>query len=327
MPLSTPVSVTADPELGESPTSALPQGGGPWPEAPRRGRPRLLRRLLHSPGGVVGLVLVLGLVAVALLADRIAPGNPMTLNQPPFQPPSARYPMGTDQNGRELFVAVIHAARTSLTVVFWSVTISAVIGLFVGTVAGLRGGVIDAALMRVTELFQAVPRFFLVLLMVGLGGGGLRNLIVLLGVTSWTGLARVVRAETLSLREREFVDAARSYGATDFRILRRHMLPHVLPAAVVLLTLLASRVILIEASLSFLGLGDQTRISWGFLASSAQTYMQGAWWLAVFPGAAIALAVLGFNLLGDGIADALRPDSLYRAPRAWGRWRRPRQRS
>jgi len=177
----------------------------------------------------------------------------------------------------------------------------------VGAVSGYRGGLLDDVLSRVTEMFQTIPRFFLAILVVGLFGAGLDNLILLLGLTSWPLLARVVRADSLSLKEREFVAAARAAGAGDARILFRHVVPNLLPAAVVVISLTASRVILIEAGLAFLGLGDPNLISWGFLINNAQRFLTVAWWMSVFPGLAIVVAVLGLNLLSDALNDVLNP--------------------
>ena len=275
------------------------------------GRGLFARRFLHSPRGLAGLTLTLALGAVAAFAGLIAPGDPLALGQPALRAPSAAHPMGTDNLGRELFTAVVHGTRTSLTVVLWVVVISSVLGILIGAISGYRGGLIDDLLMRFTELVQVVPRFFLAIMVIALFGPGLDNLIILLGLTSWPLLARVVRAETLSLKELEFVEAARSYGASATRILARHVVPNVMPSTIVVVTLMASRVILIEATLSFLGLGDQNRISWGFLASNANNYLDKAWWMSVFPGGGIAVAVLGFNLLGDGVTDALRPGARY----------------
>ena len=265
-------------------------------------------------------MLILVAVTVALLADVVAPGDPLALDAPALQRPGGKYLLGTDNLGRDLYTAVIHGMRTSLLVVLWTTIISSLIGLPLGIIAGYRTKWLGSGILRITELAQAFPRFYLGLLVVGLFGGSTRNLILVLALTSWTSLTRVARAETLAVKEREFVTAARAAGASDWRVLFRHVVPHVMPSAVVLVSLLASRVILIEAGLSFLGLGDQTRISLGFLASNSTRFLQTAWWMSVAPGLAIAVAVLGFNLFGDGLSDALRPGS-----RPGGR-RRPRKR-
>ena len=179
------------------------------------------------------------------------------------------------------------------------------IGIAIGAVAGYRAGLVDDALMRLTEMFQSIPHFFLALLVVGLFGSSLRNLILFLGLTSWELLARVIRSETLSIRDREFVQAARASGASSVRILSRHVVPNVLAAGIVVIALLGSRVILIEVGLSFLGLGDQSQMSWGLLLNNAQGFLRVAWWMSLFPGLAIVVAVLGLNLLSDALNDAL----------------------
>jgi peptide/nickel transport system permease protein len=273
--------------------------------APLVARRQVLHRFLRHPGGMVGLVLTGAVLAVALVGPALVPGDPFASAGPPLGAPSAEHIFGTDNLGRDLVRAVIHGIRTSVVVVAWVILIATVLGLAVGLVAGYRGGWVDDALMRLTELFQSVPRFFLVLLVLALFGTGTDNLILVLGVTSWPMLARVVRADVLSMREREFVEAARSLGASDARILVRHLLPNVVPAAVVVVSLLASRIILLEASLSFLGLGDAGVMSLGFLVSNAQRFIRVAWWMSVFPGAALAVAVLAVNLLSDGLNDSL----------------------
>jgi peptide/nickel transport system permease protein len=181
------------------------------------------------------------------------------------------------------------------------------IGIIVGSLAAWQGRRTDDALMRVTEFVQVVPRFFLAVIVIALFGPGLDRLILLLGLTSWPWIARVVRAEVLSLKQREFVEAARSLGAGHLRVLLREVLPNALPPVVVVVSLSAASVILIEAGLSFLGLGDPDVVSLGYLANNAQRFLRVAWWMAAFPGAAIALAVLGLNLLGDGLNDVLNP--------------------
>jgi len=275
--------------------------------APGRGQGHaLFRRVLRRPAGAVGLLLSVSVGLVSSFAPSLA-ADPFLLDNPALRPPSAAHRFGTDNLGRDLFNAVVHGMRTSLTVVVWVTLISAVIGLAVGATAGYRGGLVDRALMRVTELFQSIPRFFLALLAMSLFERTLRNLILVLGLTSWTFLARVVRAETLSIRTREYIEGARACGAGDVRIIWRHVLPNLLPTATVVISLGASRVILLEAGLAFLGLSDQDRMSLGFLINNAQQFLQQAWWMSVFPGAAIVLVVLGINLLADTLNDVLNP--------------------
>jgi peptide/nickel transport system permease protein len=215
--------------------------------------------------------------------------------------------MGTDDLGRDLLSGVVHGARTSLIVVFFVTAVASLIGGPIGALSGYRGGLLDDALMRITEFVQVVPRFFLAVLVVALFGPGLDRLVLVLGLTSWPPIARVLRAETLSLRTREFVDAARCLGASTARILVRQVLPNALPPTVVVVSLNAAGVILLEAGLSFLGLGDPDLVSWGYLANNAQRFLRVAWWMAAFPGAAIVLGVLGLNLVGDALSDLLNP--------------------
>ena len=297
-----------------TPASATAERPGP----PRPGaRISLLQHLLRTPAGAVGLVLTVGVVVVAVFADAIAPFDPFVEAGPSLGPPSSANRMGTDQFRRDVLSGVIHGARTSLTIVLWVVAISTVIGLIVGAVAGYVGGLVDDVLMRIIEIIQSAPRFLLAVLMVGLYGPGIDKLILMLGLLSWTFLARMVRAEVLSLRERDFVEAARAYGASGPRILLRHVLPNTASVATVVVTLMASRIILIEAGLAFLGLGDQNQMSWGLLINNAQQFLDFAWWLSVFPGLAIALTVLGLNLLGDAVNQVLDPQGAPSRVRAW----------
>lgn len=276
-------------------------------EAHLPGRRTLLRRIVSRPAGAVGLVLTVLVCVVAWLAEHIATGNPLLLGNPALLAPSRSHPFGTDNLGRDLFSAVVYGLRTSMTVVLWVTVISAAVGVSIGAVAGFASGLIERALMQLTGLFQTIPRFFLALLVLDLFGRTQQNLILLLGLTSWTTIARVARAEALSIRSREFVGAARSYGAPAARILVRHVLPNLAPSAVVVVSLNASRVILLEAGLAFLGLSDENKMSLGFLINNAQLYLEQAWWMSVFPGLGIVAAVLGINLLADTLNDVLNP--------------------
>jgi peptide/nickel transport system permease protein len=247
------------------------------------------------------------LVLVAALAEWIAPGDPFAPAGRPLSPPSAAHLMGTDDLGRDLLSCVLHGARTSLLVAFTVTTLASLLGIAVGTASGWRGATLDDVLMRITEFVQVVPRFFLAVVVIALFGPGLDRLVLLLGLTSWPLIARVVRAEVLSLRGRQFVEAARALGMWGPRILLRDVLPSVLPAAVVVASVNAGGVILLEAGLSFLGLGDPEVVSLGYLANNAQRFLRVAWWMAVFPGTAIAIAVVSLNLVGDALNDALTP--------------------
>ncbi len=266
----------------------------------------MIDRLIRTPTALIGLALTLALVAVAVVAEQIAPYDPLVIVGPPLSAPNMTFLMGTDDLGRDLFSGVLVGTRTSLAIAVGVGTLTMLIGTTVGLAAGFWGGRTDDVLMRVTELFQVIPRFFLAIVVIALFGPGLDRLIIVLGLTSWTTLARIVRAQTLSIREREFIEAARSLGLKESRIVRHHVLPNVLPAALVMLALVMGQALLLEASLGFLGLGDPNAISWGFLAGQAQRFLRVAWWLSLFPGLALMWAVLAFNLLSDGLNDLLR---------------------
>ncbi len=251
---------------------------------------------------LLGLLLV---VVLAVAAPVLASSDPFAIDGPSLASPSRQHPMGTDALGRDVWSGVLYGARTSLVVAGLVGGLVLAIGTLVGATAGWRGGRVDDVLMRLTEFFQVLPRFFLILVVIAMFGPGLDRLVLVLGATSWALMARVIRAQVLSLREREFVEAARAAGASGVRIIVRHVLPNALPAAVVYLGLLLAQVMLIEASLGFLGLGDPNVISWGYLASEAQRFLRVAWWMSVFPGLAIAIAVLGINLMSDALNDVL----------------------
>ena len=266
-----------------------------------------LRRRLRSPAGRIGIALTAALVALACLASVIAPGDPFAPAGRPLAPPSRAHPMGTDDLGRDLLAAVAHGTRTSLGLAAAVSLLAGAIGVAVGGLAAWRGGWIDDALMHLTEFVQVVPRFFLAVIVIALFGPGLDRVGLLLAVTSWPWIARVVRAEVLSLKTWDFVEAARSLGAGGARVLVRQVLPNALPPAVVVVSLNSAGVILIEAGLSFLGLGDPDVVSLGYLANNAQRFLREAWWMAAFPGATIGVVVLGLNLLGDGLNEVLNP--------------------
>jgi peptide/nickel transport system permease protein len=307
MPGSTPASATGEPGPGVPVPGASappPSGYREAPVLPARRRP--LARLVRTRAGAVGLAITAVLVLVAVLAPLLAPADPLAPTGAPLAPPSAAHPMGTDGLGRDVLSGVLYGTRTSLYVAAMVCALALVLGTLVGTVSGYRGGgLVDDALMRLTELFQVLPRFFLAIVVLALFGPGLDRLVLVLGLTSWAILARVIRAEVLSLRERAFVEAARASGASAARIIVRELLPNALPAGIVLLGLVVAQVILLEASLGFLGLGDPNIMSWGYLAGQAQRFLRVAWWLSVFPGAAIIVAVLGLNLLADAFNDVL----------------------
>jgi peptide/nickel transport system permease protein len=280
-----------------------------------RRRPVRLMAAFTTAGGAAGLLLTLVFFTIAGLADVMAPTDPFASVGRPLSPPSRLHILGTDDLGRDLLAGVAHGARTSLLVVLSATLLASTIGVVVGSLAGYRPGTVDDLLMRATEIVLVVPRFFLAVVVIALFGPGLDRMILVLGLTSWPVIARVVRAQTLSLARRDFVDAARGLGASEARIVIRHVLPNAVPAAFVVISVSAASVILLEAGLGFLGLGDPRLMSWGYLMNNAQRFLRVAWWLALFPGSAIALAVLGLNLLGDAVNDFLDPHT-RRTPEA-----------
>jgi peptide/nickel transport system permease protein len=215
--------------------------------------------------------------------------------------------MGTDDLGRDILSGVLWGARVSIAVGLLAALTSTVIGVVIGAAAGFYGRTLDDVLMRVTEFFLVIPRFFLVLVMVALFGNSVWHVILVIGILSWPVTARLVRVEFLSLREKEFVEGSRAVGASDPRIILRHILPNAFPPIVVSGSLQIARAILMEAGLSFLGLGDPNQASWGVMLYNAQRFLRQAWWTAAFPGLAIFFIVMGFNLVGDGLNDALNP--------------------
>ncbi len=258
---------------------------------------------------VAGLVVILIFVFFAVFADIIAPErydhSVLTDN---LQYPSLRHLMGTDAVGRDLFSRIIYGARTSLTVGFAVQGIAFAVGLPLGALAGLRGGWIDFLVTRLLEIMTAFPNFLFAILIMSLLGAGLGNVILAIGITSWIDVCRLTRGQLIALREREFVVAARSYGAQDWRIILRHLLLHALPPLIIMLALGIPSAIFAEAGLSFLGVGINEPIpSWGKMVADSIGYIQVYWYMGVFPTLTIALAMLGFNFIGDGLRDALDP--------------------
>ena len=286
-----------------------PAGQGPGLGDRARGMGASWRRFASSPVAVVGLVLSGAFVLVAALGGIIAPTDPFSFAGTPFEPPSPQHWLGTDDLGRDVFAGVVHGARTSLLVGVAVAGASLIIGTVVGGVAGFAGGKVDDLLMRLTELSQVLPRFFLALTVVALFGPGLTNMVLVLALTSWELTARVARSGVLAVKELEYVTAAEALGSSSWRNLRTHVLPNTIAPVVALASLQVGGAILIEASLSFLGLGDPNVISWGYMLNNAQSFVRRAWWMSVFPGMAIAVAVLGVNLVGDALNDFWNPRS------------------
>ena len=258
---------------------------------------------------MAGLVIVLALVFVACTADLIAPFGPTdgVLDQR-LQPPSAQHWFGTDDQGRDIFSRVLHGAGITLMVVVMVAVLAAPIGLLVGTVSGYAGGRIDAVLMRLTDIFLAFPRLILALAFVAALGPGIENAVIAIAITSWPPYARIARAETLTIRRAEYIEAVRLMGAGPWRIIWRHVMPLCLSSVIVRVTLDMAGIILTAAGLGFLGLGAQPPMpEWGAMIANGRQFVLDQWWVAAAPGAAIFLVSLAFNLLGDGLRDALDP--------------------
>jgi peptide/nickel transport system permease protein len=246
---------------------------------------------------------------MALTCQWIAPYDPnFQVLTDRLLPPSGHHWMGTDQYGRDILSRLIYSSRISLSVGLMAVSIYVLIGTTVGSVAGFYGGWVDGVLMRITDIFLCIPTFLLILMVIAFVGPSILNIMVVIGLTSWTDVARLVRGEILSLKEREFIQAARVMGMSDSRIILRHLLPNALGPILVVATLGVGGAILIESSLSYLGLGVQPPTpSWGNMLEEGKEHLTDAWWLITFPGVAIFLTVLGYNLLGEGLRDYLDP--------------------
>ncbi len=258
---------------------------------------------------VGGMTIILVTFLVAGFASVLAPYDPgKTEVSLKLKPPSLEHYLGTDQLGRDVFSRMLYGSRVSLSVGFVAVAISIIIGILVGAMAGYYAGWVDSFLMRFVDIMLCFPSFFLILTVVALLGPSLFKVMVVIGITSWMGTSRFVRAEFLSLRERDYVQAAKALGVNDSRIIFRHILPNALAPVFVTATLDVATAILVEAGLSFLGFGVQPPApSWGNILTEGRTYIFDAWWLTIFPGLAILITVLSFNLLGEGLRDALDP--------------------
>ncbi len=271
------------------------------------------RRFSRNRLSVMGAVTVLSLITVSLLAPFIAPYDPTTIDvHNVLSPPGKAHLLGTDELGRDLLSRIIWGSRVSLKVGFVAVGIAIMIGIVVGSLAGFYGGRVDAVLMRFVDVMLAFPTFFLILAVIAILEPSIFTIMAVIGVTSWMDVARLVRAEFLTLKERDFVDAAKAIGVSNGRLMFRHILPNALSPVFVSATFGVAGAILIESGLSFLGLGVQPPDpSWGNILTSGKDNIEVAWWLSLYPGLAILITVLSYNLVGEGLRDALDP-------RLWG---------
>ena len=258
---------------------------------------------------VFGGIIVLLLFTIAVFAPFVAPYNPDAINvKHVLEAPSFSHPFGTDDLGRDIFSRVIYGSRISLAVGFVAVGIATIIGIIFGALSGYYGGWLDTIMMRFVDIMLSIPTFFLILAVIAMLEPSIWNIMIVIGITSWMGVARFVRAEFLSLKEREFVLSARALGASDFRIIFRHILPNTMSPVLVSAVLGIAGAVLVESALSFLGIGVQPpTASWGNILTIGKDNIEIAWWISVFPGLAIFVTVLAYNLLGEGIRDSIDP--------------------
>jgi len=265
------------------------------------------KRFSKNRGAVIGLAILLAVVILSVAAPFLYTRSPWAMVQRPFLPPFTmdRFLLGTDPMGRDLAAGLAHGARVSLLVGLVSTAVSLLIGIPIGALAGYFGGWVDDVLMRFTEFFQSVPSFALAVVLVAIFQPSITSIVVAIAVVSWPPVARLLRGEVMSLRTREFVEAAVLSGQTHATIIWRQILPNTLSPIIVLASMMVASAILIESSLSFLGLGDRNVMSWGYIIGAGRTVIRQAWWVSFFPGFAILLTVLALNLIGEGLNDAL----------------------
>lgn len=266
-----------------------------------------LKRLLRSPAGVAGLVLLALLVLAAVSAPFLFPGDPLAIAGSPLTPPftDPAFPLGTDRLGRNVLAGLFHGAQASLAVGLAAAAVAIIAGALVGTIAGFAGGLVDEALMRVVDAFQTVPGFLLALAFVSVSGASLPVVILAIALGAWTGPARLARAEVLSIRERDYVAAARVIGMHPAEIALREVLPNALPPVLALAAVIVGNAVLIESALSFLGLGDPNIVTWGSMIAEGRNVLRSAPFLSIVPGIGLVVTVLGVYLLAEGLSDAL----------------------
>ncbi|WP_128255481.1 ABC transporter permease [Falsirhodobacter deserti] len=275
---------------------------------------RILRFLMRQPTSAFGLAVIALLVIGAIFAPLLATHNPYAQDLTnTLAPPGNGHWFGTDELGRDIWSRLVHGTRITLTIIALVTVVVGPIGLAVGTIAGYYGGAVDTVMMRITDIFLSFPSLILSLAFVAALGPSLSNAIIAIALTSWPPIARLARAETLTFRAEDYVSAARLQGASDFRIIMKSIVPMCLPSVLIRLTLNMATVILTAAGLGFLGLGAQPPLpEWGAMIATGRRYMIDSWWLVTFPGIAILCVSLAFNLVGDGLRDALDPKQMNR---------------
>ncbi len=271
--------------------------------------PNSLRAFVRNPSAMIGLLILIAIFVMAIFADTLFSGDPLSMVTMPLLWPGqdAAFLLGSDSLGRDVAAGIAHGARVTLLVGVVAALISLLIGGVVGCVAGYFGGWIDDILVRITEVFQTIPSFLLVIVIVVIGNSTVPVIVLAIGLASWPVIARLVRAEFRALREAEFVLAARSQGFSNLRIILQEMVPNVLPPVIVTMSVVIASAILIETGLSFLGLGDPNVVSWGSMIGEGRDQLRTAWFLTALPGVFIILTVMSLNLVGDGINDAANP--------------------
>jgi peptide/nickel transport system permease protein len=268
---------------------------------------KMWRRHFKNKAGVLGLILLLLVLLTAIFGPMLYSVSPFELLGRKFTPPGQKFFLGTDYLGRDVLAGIIQGSRTSLLVGIMAAGMMMTIGIIFGALAGYYGGLLDEVLMRLTEFFQVLPSFILAMVVVTLFKPTLWTIILAISISMWTGTARILRAEFMSIRERDFVTASRALGSKNRRIIFREILPNALPPMIVNASLMVGVAILFEAGLSFLGLADPNIMSWGYMIGSSRTYLRQAWWTVSFPGLAIFVTVLSLSLVGDWLNDFLNP--------------------
>jgi len=265
-----------------------------------------LRKFLRNPTAVGGLLFLLSISLLALIAPLLYPGDPLAMEADPLLWPGQdwHYPLGTDALGRDLMAGIVHGGRVSLQVGLLASLFGVTLGVCIGAVAGYFGGRVDYGLQRLIEIFQTMPSFVLLVALVAIAQPSVPTLIFAIGIVSWPTVARLMRAEVRSIREREYILAARSVGYSHLRIIALEVLPNILPTLIVTASIMVASAVLMESALSFMGLGDPNQVSWGSMIGSGREQIRTAWFLTAIPGLAIFLTVLAFNLIGDGLTDA-----------------------